>query len=253
MSATYPDQLMLPGQTAAHGGPVDMTVMYLMHHAFRRDLRRFAAAVPVTPVEDRATWAALAARWEQFSMMLHHHHAGEDAGIWPWLLERASDAEREVLEAMEAEHETIDPLLAGCAEHFAALGSRDGGHGQHPDQRELDELDRHRAGLSVRLSATRDALGQHLRHEETGAIPIIQAHMTESDWKAIEKEHFKQEDSAVKLGFAVPWLAEGLSPAHLSEVFATAGQALRVIWWLSRGGFRRAERRAFRYLPEAAG
>lgn len=241
MTTTYPDQIMLPGQTAAHGGPVDMTVMYLMHHAFRRDLRRFAAAVPVTPVHDGATWALLAERWERFSTVLHHHHSGEDAGIWPWLMERGDEEERAVLEAMEAEHETIDPLLAGCGEHFAALGS---------STATAVEREQHRAGLSVRLAATRDALGHHLRHEETGAIPIIQAHMTQEDWEQIEKEHFQGKDSKVKLGFVVPWIAEGISPAQLSEVFAAVPAPMRVIWWISRGGFRRAERKAFRYLPE---
>ena len=41
----HPRQLRLPGQTAAPDGPVDMTIMYVMHHAFRRDLAAFAMAV----------------------------------------------------------------------------------------------------------------------------------------------------------------------------------------------------------------
>ena len=41
----WPRQLRLPGQAAAPEGPVDMQTMYLMHHAFRRDLDSFAAAV----------------------------------------------------------------------------------------------------------------------------------------------------------------------------------------------------------------
>ena len=59
----WPRQLRLPGQAAAPEGPVDMIMMYLMHHAFRRDLAAFAAAVPHTPVEDTGAWGALAARW----------------------------------------------------------------------------------------------------------------------------------------------------------------------------------------------
>lgn len=244
MTTSHSGPILLPGQAAAYGGPVDMTVMYLMHHAFRRDLRRFAAAVPATPARDQATWAALAGRWERFGTLLHHHHSGEDAGIWPWLLERADADERAVLEAMEAEHDRIDPLLAGCTEHLAALALPGGSD---------DVRDQHRAGLSVRLAATRDALGQHLRHEETGAIPIIQEHMTAADWRRIEKEHFHQQDSSISLGFVVPWLAEGLSPAQLAEVFAFAGPWLRVVWWATRGGYRRQERRAFRYLPAGVG
>ena len=105
-------QLVLPGQAAAPEGPVDMAGMWVMHHAFRRDLAAFAEAVPATPVHDRATWQALEARWGRFAEVLHHHHSGEDAGLWPLLGARAGLAERATLDAMEADHETIDPLLS---------------------------------------------------------------------------------------------------------------------------------------------
>ena len=94
---TWPAQIRLPGQTAAHPGPVDMTMMYVMHHAFRRDLAAFAAAAAATPVADREAWAALAERWELFSSALHHHHSGEDTGLWPLLMDRTDDDGRAVL------------------------------------------------------------------------------------------------------------------------------------------------------------
>jgi hypothetical protein len=83
---TWPTQPMLPGQAAAPDGPIDMTMMYVMHHGFRRDLRNFAAAAERTPVADRMTWQALANRWDLFSEALHHHHRGEDDAIWPALI-----------------------------------------------------------------------------------------------------------------------------------------------------------------------
>src|SRR5215213_10029079 len=98
---TYPHQLMLPGQAAAPVGPVDMKMMYVMHHGFRRDLNRFTEAVAETPLAEKDTWVALAARWERFFDVLHLHHSGEDAGVWPFLLERADADERATLEAME--------------------------------------------------------------------------------------------------------------------------------------------------------
>ena len=42
--AGRPRQLTLPGQAATADGPLDMTMMYVMHHAFRRDLRALARA-----------------------------------------------------------------------------------------------------------------------------------------------------------------------------------------------------------------
>ena len=119
--STWPAQVRLPGQTAAHPGPVDMTMMYVMHHAFRRDLAVLAAAASVTPADDRRAWVALAERWALFAEALHLHHTGEDRGLWPRLLAVATPEEAEVLEAMEAEHEGIDPMLTACAAGFARL------------------------------------------------------------------------------------------------------------------------------------
>lgn len=234
----YPDQLTLPGQAAAPGGPVDMTMMYLMHHGFRRDLNRFAAAVEATPVEDRATWVALAARWDGFFEVLHHHHSGEDAGIWPFLLERAEPDERATLEAMEEEHSHIDPLLTSCAEGFAAMAG---------DRVGLDAADV-RAALKVRVAATRDALSRHLAHEESEAMVILQRHMTPEDWEVLEKEHFRKDESLAKLRFMVCWIGEELPADVRDGLLDEAGLPFKILWWASRRGFARAERKAFAHV-----
>src|SRR3954469_11501856 len=85
---TAPSPLLLPGQAAAPDGPVDLTMMYVLHRAFRRDLAAFAAAAPATALDDRRAWARLARRWQLFAALLQHHHRGEDAGLWPLLRER---------------------------------------------------------------------------------------------------------------------------------------------------------------------
>ena len=61
MSTTTPHrpQISLPGQAHVAEGPHDQTGMYLMHHAFRRDLAAFEAAVRQTPLHDDAVWRAL--------------------------------------------------------------------------------------------------------------------------------------------------------------------------------------------------
>jgi hemerythrin-like domain-containing protein len=228
-------QVRLPGQAAAPEGPVDLLMMYVLHHAFRRDLAAFAAAVPLTPVEDLATWRALHDRWTRFAQVLHKHHSGEDAGLWPLLLERvdaAGDAAgRATLEAMEAEHGEIDPLLTSCAaglQRMAAGGTVD-----------------HRAALAVRTAAARDALGRHLAHEETDAMVLVQRHLTDDDWLDLEKRYFAKEDTPALLLFAVPWVCLGLPDDVLRHAFALKGQALRVLWLLTRRRFARQHRQAF--------
>jgi Hemerythrin HHE cation binding domain len=233
-------QMMLPGQTAAPEGPADMTMMYVMHHAFRRDLARFAQAVGATPLEDRATWKALAGRWDRFFTILHHHHSLEDRYIWPFLMQRADAEERETLQAMEDEHGHIDPLLTSVAEGFAALG----GDRLPPGSEDV------RAALRVRVAATRDTLGQHLRHEETEAIVILQRHSTTADWHRIEKEEIGKHKIAVPMPFLVGWCAEGIPAKERDEVFATVGLPFKILWVLSRRSFRRGEHHAFRYVAQ---
>lgn len=232
-------QMLLPGQAAASSGPADMMTMYLMHHAFRRDLARFVAAVAATPVEDRATWRALAARWVRFSEVLHHHHTAEDDLIWPYLLERADAGERETLAAMEEEHGEIDPLLSSVADGFAAFAAFAGE--QVPEQAEALH-----AALSATVVAARAALTRHLDHEETGAIPVLQRHTTAGEWKRIEKQIGRRK-STLSLSFMVGWYAEDVPPAQREEIFAAIGLPFKVLWLLTRGRFRRGERRAFRY------
>jgi iron-sulfur cluster repair protein YtfE (RIC family) len=227
-------QLCLPGQTAAHEGPVDMSMMYLMHHAFRRDLAAFAAAVPLTPVEERETWRALADRWEIFSFTLHHHHRGEDSWLWPFLMERADAGQRATLEAMEAEHEEIDPTLDACTSGFARLRDH-----ADPDAR---------AALAVRLTSARESLGRHLQHEETEAIAIIQTVMTNAEWLSVD-EHFKEGLTLGRLLRVVPWAMHRV-PAEAQElIFAESGRLHRALWLLTRRSFARREARAFRHLP----
>jgi iron-sulfur cluster repair protein YtfE (RIC family) len=230
----WPVQLTLPGQAAAPDGPVDMQLMYVMHHAFRRDLAAFATAARHTPVEDRTTWRLLAARWSLFSRVLHHHHSGEDAGVWPWLLEHGTAEDRATLEAMEAEHAEIDPLLTACAEGFERLARR------------ADEDAR--AALAVRLVATRDHLARHLEHEETGAIPILQRLMTQREWHALDEEHFKRLSPRLVVRL-VPWAAYGVPEQARERVLVEAGAGFRLVWLATRRRFARHEARTFRHVP----
>jgi hypothetical protein len=227
-------QMMFPGQAAAPEGPVDMTMMYVMHHGFRRDLTTFVEAAKATPVDDRPTWQALAARWDLFSRILQHHHSGEDAGLWPLLLSRCDEDERATLEAMEAEHDEIDPTLAACADGFARLA-------EHADEDA-------RAALAVRLSAAREGLGRHLAHEESGALPIAQRWMTSEEWLELEEAFFRKAFGPKEVLELVPWAAYG-TPADLRRrVLAQAGPANRVVLALTRRGFERRERAAFAHV-----
>ena len=196
-----PSQLTLPGQAAAPDGPVDLGAMYLMHWGFRRDLAGFTAAVPVTPIGDRRAWARLSRRFGLFADVLHKHHTGEDAGLWPLLAERGAD--RAVLDGLEAEHAVIDPLLAQCR---AGLGALTAGRAGTAD----------RDALAARMAELRDALSGHLAHEEADGMAEVQAHLTQADWEWLDREHFAPQYRPRDVVPTLGWVMAGL-PAEAEQ------------------------------------
>ena len=226
---------MLPGQAASPAGPADMTMMYVLHHGFRRDLADFVAAAERTPVADRETWKLLDARWRSFGELLHDHHTKEDDYLWPLLIGKSTDAgdadALATLEEMEAEHAEIDPLLAACTEGFARLAG-------HADQDA-------RASLVVRLARTRQVLGDHLAHEETDAIAILQRYVPGEEWSALEKAKFRGGMSFAQVKAMVPWAYKGLSPEATAHLNKTAGPPFVVLHKLTRKKFERGELGAF--------
>ena len=212
-----------------------MTMMYLMHHAFRRDLAAFAAAAAATPVADREAWAALAAAgscsrprcttttaartpacgrcwWSGPTTP-----AGPSSGPW-----RTSTAE-------------IDPILEACAAGFARLAD-------HADEDA-------RAALAVRLVAGRERLAEHLRHEETEAIAIIQQVLTPAEWERLDEEVFRKGITFRRIVALVPWVLHEVPGPVRRQLFAEPGGRMhQVIWRLTRRRFERRERVAFRHV-----
>ncbi|MGG5258382.1 hemerythrin domain-containing protein [Phycicoccus avicenniae] len=231
----HPRQLDLPGQSHVAEGPHDQTGMYVMHHAFRRDLDAFRRAVPRTPTGDAATWKALDARWARFAAILHHHHTAEDEAYWPLLAavaQRGTDEDRAEVAAMADEHAGIDPELEACAAAFAAVLD-------HP-------CDAHRNALDLRVAGLQELLLEHLEHEEGVVLPMLQRIWTDEEFAAAEKgvqEYYPVKDAP----FIVAWALDGLPEEGRRRMVALAGRAYGVLHVLVRGRYARRERMTFRY------
>ncbi|GAA3243899.1 hemerythrin domain-containing protein [Actinocorallia longicatena] len=165
-------------------GGIDFTMMYAAHDAFERDLRRMADAAR------RGLAFTVPARqgWALFTRQLHLHHGIEDRALWPALRERAAGPEETaVLDAMELEHLQIDPRLE---EVEKALSGRD-----------LTLLTRALKTLTQGLTA-------HMRHEETAALPLVEARLGPDGWAAFGRAIRKEQGlSGAKVYF--PWLLDG--------------------------------------------
>ena len=142
-------------------------------------------------------------------------------------------AARQTLEAMEAEHEEIDPLLESCSQGFNALAAA-------PD---ADV----RAALEIRLVAARQSLDRHLGHEERDALALVQRYLDQQDWEMVEREHFRAGYSPRESLRVVSWVLHGLPDSARDAVFGQPGAGvLRLPWrWVLRPRFERAEKLAF--------
>jgi hypothetical protein len=176
----------------------DMTWMYAMHAALRRELDRMAR-LTARPDDDPKHVLRTAAGWEMFKSYLHVHHTTEDDMLWPPLrtaLPTDSDGAA-LLDAMEAEHAGIDPLLASID---AALLDPETGPAR------LGEL----------TEALATALRGHLDHEEAHGLALIDSTITDEQWLAFGVEHGKRIGGDIAR--YLPWILDDATPEITAKV-----------------------------------
>jgi iron-sulfur cluster repair protein YtfE (RIC family) len=200
----------LPGTDAARygTGDADLTIMIAAHDTFRRDLTRLARTASAANLSDPARRQPIAAGWDLFKRQLHMHHTAEDEIIWPTLRPRLahSAAALSVLDAMEAEHQLIDPLLAAVDTEFAG-GDR----------------------LADVIDALTSALTSHLAHEERDGLPLIGAALTAAEWRGAGRK------MASKNGIAgssemFAWMLDGADPEHAAATLGQLPPPLRLLY-----------------------
>ena len=202
MTTPVVPQLLLEGQAAAPEGPIDLSAMFVMHRAFPRDLDAFATVVPTVPVPDRARWALLAGRFDVFATALHKHHSGEDRGMWPLLAQRGADPA--VLDALEADHAGIDPLLSEVRQLLTELSAG----GSAATRERL-------AAATVRLRADLEA---HLVREERDGMPLVQRYLTPEDWDRLDREVFQKDYRRREIPAVLGWVAAGLTEEEMHRL-----------------------------------
>ncbi|NUS12590.1 MAG: hemerythrin domain-containing protein [Streptomyces sp.] len=183
------------------GDSGDLLMMYAFHDGLRRDVAAVAKAAAVTG-DDPQRLTATHFGWDLFKRFLVIHHKAEDDMLWPRMREILGDRtdELELLDAMEQEHDTIDPLIAAID---AAIADEEGGH----------------AGLAEKVDAFATALNAHLTHEEGDALPLMSRELPTADWLRFADS----QRNGVGQGLApryVPWLLDGATPERAEQILA---------------------------------
>jgi hypothetical protein len=210
---------LMPGSSdaARHGtGDADLTIMLAAHAAFRRDLAQLARAAAFADLPDPRRRASVQAGWELFKRQLSLHHTAEDLIVWPALRQRLtlSDHAQSVLDAMEAEHQQIDPLLAAVD---AAFARADGGH--RADARAIADA----------ADALARSLTGHLAHEERDGLPLIGEALTSAEWRGVGFKIVRKNGLSAG-GEMFAWLADGADPDQATAAIGTLPPPARLVY-----------------------
>jgi iron-sulfur cluster repair protein YtfE (RIC family) len=203
-----------PGSNAArHDTGGRLIAMNAAHAAFRRDLEHMAAAATPANLRDPARHESIMNGWMLFKDQLHIHHDAEDRLIWPLLRQRLarSEAALSTLDAMDAEHALIDPLLAAV----------DGAFGR-PDAGDVPAVTDE---LITKLS-------YHMSHEERDAMPMIGEAMSDREWRAVVTGIHKSVKSMKTSSVAefVPWLTDGVPGWRAKTIVTILPPPVRLLY-----------------------
>src|ERR1700754_1415175 len=142
--------------------------MVMVHTAFRREFGFMPELVSGVFEGDRHRAEIIADHIDLISMVLHHHHHGEDLVIWPRLLERCAEEILPLVHGMEAHHERIASLGDDLNKHIAAWRT--------------DASANHREAVLRTLNDLLPVLREHLLLEEQYVLPLIEKHITADEW-----------------------------------------------------------------------
>ncbi|GAA0923593.1 hypothetical protein GCM10009558_035630 [Virgisporangium aurantiacum] len=187
----------------------------LIHAGIRTELHRLAALADGVAAGRRHAGprqlAALRSLVADVFDTIHHHHVGEDEHLWPLL--RTVPGIAPELDALEAEHDLLDPLMDRIANY------------------------RDPADLAASSRELADLMDRHLAAEEALVVPTVRAHIGPERYAAMEKA-MRRGGVKPKLSFVVPWLAAA-DPALFAEVGREQGMVVRILHRLTRGAYER--------------
>jgi hypothetical protein len=197
------------------------TMNTIIHAAFRRDLKRFDAALATFPDGSKERAGQLGTAWDNFAFQLDHHHTDEETIFWPAL--RSLGADESMAEELESEHATMLSALSTANRAMTAFRA---------DPSSLRKTEAHTA--IVQLA---DVLTEHLVHEERDMEPISAAHHNSPQIKAAQQIVRKAHKGNQGTLFA--WLLDGaddnairglrdeVPPPVLFVITKTAGRRYR--------------------------
>jgi hemerythrin-like domain-containing protein len=178
-----------------------------IHAALKREVARLRDALDRLDLGDAQQREGYARRYGFFSETLHHHHHGEDEYLFPKVRSRAKPEEVVILDAMAAEHHTLQASLARLDEDFATLSERSD---TVVIREHFDEL------LAV--------LEGHCAHEERDGVPVIEKYITDDDLKPFNEYNRTNPNGTMVLA----WVCDGATQQQATSTWGMLPGFVRV-------------------------
>ena len=174
----------------------DTSDMIAVHQVFRDAFGDAPRLIGGAPTDDPARVGKVSGYYAEVLDLLELHHEGEDALIWPKLLERSPGDAETVTRIADQHHGVYDDLGASRS---ALAAWRAGPSGESA------------AALVAALADLDSHLAAHLDEEEKTILPLCAAHLTMPEWGELPAHamgHYKGER---------PWLILGLVREHMTQ------------------------------------
>lgn len=187
--------------TSTLDSPADTRMMGVVHSALRRDLVRALLVLEADPPPDDVRRVALADHLLWMMDFLHHHHSGEDEGLYPMVVAKNPEA-ADLVGAMDAEHGAIAPAMATVADAARVYRDDPGNRPQVVDA----------------LHGLHAVLLPHLEREEVEMMPVVAASITADDWHEWDQRVNVKPKGLRQLGMEGHWLIDNADPESRAKV-----------------------------------
>lgn len=190
----------------------DVTMMYVVHRAFRRELARMqAAAAQATNSHMRR---ALRGSWTTFNRYLTIHHTAEDEMLWPPMRAKLGSCSQDLhlLDEMLDEHSRLEPLLRDIDNALCQTAPAD---------------------LASLIAELTGVLVSHFEHEEMAALPLVTQTLSTREWDDFSDDQ-RNRIGLRGAGWFFPWLLDDAPPDMRAFVLALIPAPVRlankVVW-----------------------
>lgn len=199
-------------QRPAVTGNVDTGLAYVTHDALARDLRSLINAC----LEGRIWTPPAATTLNAFTRQLRIYLEAEQDVVWPQLRRNVSASGTTA---------TLDEWEAGLPQVRLSVAAIDASYAMHDIVALYDQL--------CDLAAS---LGEHMRHEESRALPLVAQHLAVPSWATFVARVRGLQGRGGAAGY-FPWLLDGATPSTEQMLLGRLPAPIRALYhlvWLPR-------------------